>query len=62
MIGQRLVSIILEAFSNFIDSILTNVREGTGLSLSVLFCVSSESVMSKDSHRMFSIKKTMLCA
>lgn len=57
MIGQRLVSIILESFSSLIDSVLTDGLEGTGLSLSALFCVSSDYVMSKDSHRMFSEKK-----
>lgn len=60
MVGQRLVSIILEAFSNLIDSVLTGGLEGTGLSLSALFYVSSEFVMSKDCYRMFSIKKCAL--
>lgn len=59
MIGQRLVSIILEAFSNLIDSVLVEGLEGIGLLLSALFSVSSESVMVKDSHRMFSIKNVL---
>lgn len=61
MIGQRLVSIILEAFSNFIYSVLTDVLKGTGLSLSALFCVSSECDVKGFPQDVF-YYKNVLCA